>query len=92
MSKFGKWHYDGGKLIRDDDGRIIADILPALDYFKNFVEIAGRAELIAAAPELYEMLKEELIPASDYGGTLSLERERKVQELLNRIDDEEMRK
>ena len=33
MSKFGKWHYDGGKLIRDDDGRIIADILPALIIF-----------------------------------------------------------
>ena len=92
MSKFGKWHYDGGKLIRDDDGRIIADILPALDYFWDLEEIAHYARLIASAPEMYEMLKEELIPTSDYGGTLSFERERKVLELLNRIDGRKAKK
>ena len=86
MSKFGKWHYDGGKLIRDDDGRVIADILPSLDDFKDLWEIARHARLIAAAPELCEMLEEELIPTSDYGGIISFERERKVRELLNRID------
>ena len=60
MSKFGKWHYDGGKLIRDDDGRVIADILPALDYFTDFKEIADRAEMIAASPEMYDDLYEVL--------------------------------
>lgn len=45
-----------------------------------------RGRLTAAAPEMYELLKEELIPTSDYSGTLSFERERKVRELLNRID------
>lgn len=42
--------------------------------------------LTAAAPELYELLKEELIPTSDYGGTLSISREAKVKKLLARID------
>ena len=86
MSKFGKWHYDGGKLIRDDDNRIIADILPALDYFLDLEEIARHARLIASAPELCQMLEEELIPTSDYGGIPSFERERRVRELLTRID------
>ena len=31
-------------------------------------------------------MNEEIIPTSDYGGTLSFEREHKVRELLNRID------
>ena len=35
MSKFGKWHYDGSKLIRDGDGKVIADILPSLDDFDS---------------------------------------------------------
>ena len=47
------------------------------------------ARLIAAAPELYKMLKEELIPTSDYGGILSFAREAKVRKLLARIDGEE---
>ena len=32
----------------------------------------ANARLIAAAPEMYRLLKEELIPTSDYGGILSL--------------------
>ena len=42
-----------------------------------------------AAPEMYEALKEELIPTSDFGGTLSFSREAKVRKLLARIDGEE---
>ncbi len=49
----------------------------------------ANARLIAAAPELYKLLKEELIPISDYGGILSFERERKVTKLLDRIDGKE---
>ena len=47
------------------------------------------AQLIAAAPEMYEMLKEELIPTSDYGGILSLSREDKLRKLFARIDGKE---
>lgn len=88
MSKFteGKWEADefgDSVYYRDKDG-----------YRINFIKIQGGspaikqayARLIAAAPEMYELLKEELIPTSDYSGTLSFERERKVRELLNRID------
>ena len=45
--------------------------------------------LISIAPEMYELLKEELIPTSDYGGIISFERERKIRELLARIDRED---
>ena len=45
--------------------------------------------LIAAAPEMYELLKEELIPTSDYGGILSFSREAKLSELFTRIDSKE---
>lgn len=51
----------------------------------------ANARLIAAAPELYKMLKEELIPTSDYGGLLSLSRADKVHKLLARIDGEEVK-
>ena len=47
------------------------------------------ARLIAAAPEMYRMLREELIPTSDYGGMLSFSRESKVHKLLACIDGEE---
>ena len=44
-----------------------------------------------AAPEMYKLLKEELIPTSDYGGILSFSREAKLRELFARIDGEEVR-
>ena len=47
------------------------------------------ARLIAAAPEMYEMLKEELIPTSDYGGILSFSREDKLKKLFARIEGTE---
>lgn len=53
-------------------------------------ELDANARLMAAAPELYRFLKEELIPTSDYGGILSFSREAKVKELLARIDGEEV--
>ena len=46
----------------------------------------ANARLIAAAPEMYRLLKEELIPISDYGGIVSLSREDKVSRLLALID------
>lgn len=62
-------------------------ILPRNPRITEEEEIAN-ACLIAAAPEMYELLREELIPTSDYGGIVSLERERKVKKLLARIDGE----
>ncbi|MBQ3455816.1 MAG: hypothetical protein IJG36_05215 [Synergistaceae bacterium] len=47
------------------------------------------ARLIATAPELYELLKEELIPTSDYGGTLSFAREAKIRKVIDYIDGKE---
>ncbi len=46
----------------------------------------ANARLITAAPEMYELLKEELIPTSDYGGILSFSRETKLKKLFARID------
>ena len=66
----------------------IARVYGATEYNQeaNAEECMKTARLIATAPELYEMLKEELIPASDYGGLLSLSREARVRKLLARID------
>ncbi len=54
-----------------------------------YPEWQANARLIAAAPELYELVREELIPTSDYGGILSFAREAKVRKLLAYIDGEE---
>ena len=57
-------------------------------YIKDKEQLAN-ARLIAAAPDMYELLREELIPTSDYGGIVSFERERKVKALLARIDGDD---
>ena len=55
----------------------------------------ANARLIAAAPEMYRllkevlMLKEELIPTSDCGGILSFSREMKIRAVLACIDRKE---
>ena len=82
MSKFtaGKWKVDE---IYGDHYVVFAEGLHTVaDCFGD----EANARLIAAAPELYRMLREELIPTSDYGGLLSFSREAKVRELLDRID------
>ena len=99
MSKFtnGTWSvgisekYDP-YVYADDGGAIIAVIRNCGHISESNEKEAVRqanARLIAAAPELYEMLKEELIPTSDYGGILSFSREAKLRELFARIDGEE---
>ncbi len=55
----------------------------------GFIRHEEDAKLVAAAPELYELVKEELIPTSDYGGILSFSREAKIKKLLARIEGEE---
>ena len=55
----------------------------------GYIFTEANARLIVAAPELYELVREELIPTSDYGGILSFAREAKVRKLLTYIDGEE---
>ena len=55
----------------------------------GYIFTEANARLIVAAPELYELVREELIPTSNYGGILSFAREAKVRKLLTYIDGEE---
>ena len=95
MAKFtpGPWIIDEHLDIRNKRSHVIAQVshmpgkIGGKDVFNP--KSMANARLIAAAPEMYELLKEELIPTSDYGGILSFSRENKVKELLARIDGEE---
>ncbi len=86
MSKFteGKWEVE---IIYGDHCAVFANEYLVADCFGN----EANARLIAAAPEMYELLKGELIPTSDYGGIISFEREKKIKTLLAQIDGEEMK-
>lgn len=56
MEKFtrGPWRYDGGHgIVFDADGGVVCDMLPTGDSIHD-----ASAALIAAAPEMYEMLKD----------------------------------
>ena len=55
----------------------------------GYIFTEANARLIVAAPELYKLVREELIPTSEYGGILSFAREAKVRKLLTYIDGEE---
>ena len=91
MSKFtkGEWKVIQGAgideldVISEDERNICCLFGYSVSRWK---EQKANARLIAAAPEMYRMLREELIPSSDYGGLLSFSREAKVRELLDRID------
>ena len=82
MSKFtqGPWHYDGGRFIKNDADKIIADMLPVLDYVDSLEEIAAIAHLIAAAPEMYQHLR--LILNGEFSSD-------DVEQLLARIDEKQ---
>ena len=58
------------------------------DCFNN-PDSEANARLMAAAPELYKLVIEELIPTSDYGGILSFMREARIRKVLDFIDGEE---
>ena len=97
MSEFtkGKWQVVHGA--GTDEFDVISEDAPLHNHIcvlfgyptSRWDEQKANARLIAAAPEMYELLKEELIPTSDYGGTLSFSREAKLRELFTRIDGEE---
>ena len=58
------------------------------DCFNN-PDSEANARLMAAAPKLYKLVIEELIPTSDYGGILSFAREAKIRKVLDYIDGKE---
>ena len=91
MSEFtqGKWTYDPINGIVHDDGKLIAEVAGAGGSNYRHARGEANARLIAFAPEMYELLKEELIPTSDYGGILSFSREDKLKKLFARIDGKE---
>ena len=95
MSKFTKGPWDVTPRLDVMKGKSYIAPISIMTHGSHMIaineETRANARLIAAAPEMYELLKEELIPTSDYGGTLSFERERKVRELLARINGEEER-
>ena len=102
MSEFtkGKWEagidpiaviphvYVWTKLKQQKNKPAIIAVMHRCPYIKDKEQLAN-ARLIAAAPDMYELLKEELIPTSDYGGIVSFEREKKIRTLLAQIDGEE---
>ena len=90
MSEFtpGKWAFD--MLPRKIGAIPITTPREEIAYVCASSRAEANARLIAAAPEMYEMLKEELIPTSDYGGILSLSRTAKIRGLLAQIDGEEV--
>lgn len=69
--------------------RLTGELSDAIADWNRRVEAEPNACLIAAAPEMYELLKEELIPTSDYGGILSFAREAKIRAVLDSIDGKE---
>ena len=91
MSNFtkGQWHYDGGRFVKNDADKIIADMLPVLDYVDSLEEIAAIARLIATAPEMYDELYKHL---QFFKGKVLYYAEyaRSTKELLARIDGEEV--
>ena len=74
----GEWENDRaakGVNIISSDGEYIASVRKEED-----------ARLIVAAPRLYELLREELIPTSDYGGIVSFSREAKIRDVIESVN------
>ena len=74
---------------------LTGELSDAIAEWNRRTEAENNARLIAAAPEMYRllkevlMLKEELIPTSDCGGILSFSREMKIRAVLDSIDGKE---
>ena len=88
MSEFtkGKWEYDDAHGCIHHDGRLIAEV--AGGGGANYRHAAGQANarLIAAAPEMYELLR-KCAEDLEFVGLLSLSNE--CSNLLARIDGQE---
>ena len=68
---------------------LTGELSDAIAEWNRRTEAENNARLIAAAPKMYELLKEELISTSDYGGILSFAREAKIRAVLDSIDGKE---
>ena len=92
MSKFtaGKWIYyspyenDIREGLKDCD---IFSVQGNIGHFIGTISTEEDARLITAAPELYELVMDEL--RGEAGGILSFAREAKIKAVLNRIDSKE---
>ena len=89
----GKWVYDEpfGVIFCDETCAVIARVQEAGtgSCFCLTPEGQANARLIACAPKLYEFLREELVPTSDYRGTLGIAREAKIRKVIDYIDGKE---
>ena len=87
MSKFtkGKWiiDRDGSAIFSDSEDCYVAELSPA----NSDEQVAANARLIAAAPEMYELLK-KILDDTQNG---QFAREDLLKELLAHIDGEEVR-
>ncbi len=55
----GPWGYSEGEIYRGNNP--IASVIPSFGWFRKTAEDEANARLIAAAPEMYEVLREVLI-------------------------------
>ena len=82
MSKFtkGTWEFDTELcFVKNKKGDEIAELFWDKDDGDKEERLQANGRLIAAAPEMYGLLREEIV---------SFERERKIKELLAWIDGE----
>lgn len=90
MQEFTKrhWRYSemGNRVTQDDEKYLpIAEVYGCSFYPEEEYKANGR--LMAAAPELYELVLDEL--RGEAGGILSFAREGKIRKIINRISGEE---
>ncbi len=84
----GSWYYANGYVrARSKDQRKNGIILAATTCAETYEEQQANGRLMAAAPELYELVLDEL--RGEAGGILSFAREGKIRKIINRISGEE---
>lgn len=93
MSKFtpGKWIYYPPSENNAREGVTECDIFSVqgnIGHFIGTINSEEDARLIAAAPELYQLLMDELL--GEAGGILSFAREAKIRAVLDKIDGKEV--
>ena len=92
--KTDKWVYvePFGVIYDENTNKVIATVHGAGtgSCFCLTPEGQANARLMAAAQKLYNLVLEELIPTSDYGGIISFEREARIRKVLDYIDGENL--
>ena len=91
MSEFtkGKWiiDRDGSAIFSDSEDCYVAELSPA----NSDEQVAANARLIAAAPEMYELLSDCAAFLKDCGdcSPIAYQLRLRIEELLDRIDGKE---